>query len=151
LKSKVPALGAVVLMAVFPSLAISEELGRAEYLVSCASCHGAEGKGDGPLAELLKVEVTDLTALSERNGGQFPMLDVLGFIDGRACGPAIGNRPCPRPTGASQAHDRDMPAWGNRYKEAAVFDAGPQQTDSPEVVVLGRILALAYYLESIQQ
>ena len=103
------------------------------------------------MADLLSVSVPDLTGLSSKNGGQFPMLEVLSIIDGRRCGPAIENRPCPRPTPQLAAHGRAMPVWGNRYKDQAVFgDDALQPNANPEAVVLGRILALAYYLESIQ-
>ena len=80
------------------------------------------------------------------------MLEVLSMIDGRACGPAIENRPCPRPDLEVAAHGRDMPVWGNRYKDEAVFgDGSSQPSDNPEIVVLGRILALAYYLGASQK
>ena len=29
------------------------KLGQMEYVGSCAACHGANGKGDGPVAEVL--------------------------------------------------------------------------------------------------
>ena len=31
------------------------ELGRKEYVVACAGCHGDSGKGDGPIAQLIDV------------------------------------------------------------------------------------------------
>ena len=42
------------------------------YAANCASCHGREGKGKGPMAQTLKVKPPDLTKLSKRNGGTFP-------------------------------------------------------------------------------
>jgi mono/diheme cytochrome c family protein len=36
----------------------------------CASCHGADGKGDGPMAKSLKVKPADLTRIAARNGGR---------------------------------------------------------------------------------
>ena len=47
--------------------------GQAEYLNSCAVCHGTEGKGDGPLRDLLVKQPADLTHLSQKNGGKFPL------------------------------------------------------------------------------
>lgn len=151
-------LGGTLLYAV-ASLAVSmaipvqaEELGQYEYLSSCASCHGADASGQGSMAELLNVEVPNLTGLSARNDGEFPMLEVLRIIDGRACGATIENRPCPRPSRELAGHGRAMPIWGNRYKDEAVFgDGASKPSENPEAVVLGRILALAYYLESIQK
>ncbi|EPX82004.1 hypothetical protein Salmuc_02369 [Salipiger mucosus DSM 16094] len=98
---------------------------------ACASCHGAEAKGDGPLAEFLTVEVSDLTQIAARNDGVFPLIDVIHIIDGRT-----GGRP----------HGDPMPVWGQRFKEA-MGEAGPYAS---EIVVRGRILSLAYYIESIQ-
>ena len=39
----------------------SVQLGKTLYARQCQSCHGARGKGDGPAAGRLNVEVTDLT------------------------------------------------------------------------------------------
>ena len=38
--------------------------GEAEYLNSCAVCHGIEGKGDGPLGDVLMKRPADLTRLT---------------------------------------------------------------------------------------
>jgi putative copper resistance protein D len=35
--------------------------GEGVFAVQCASCHGPEGRGDGPAGELLKIEPADLT------------------------------------------------------------------------------------------
>ena len=48
------------------------EVGKYEYLNSCASCHGPGGKGDGPVAKALRRMPADLTKLSEANKGVFP-------------------------------------------------------------------------------
>ena len=42
------------------------------YMAYCASCHGKDAKGDGPMAKLLKTPPPDLTAIAVRNGGMFP-------------------------------------------------------------------------------
>lgn len=46
--------------------------GRWDYQNSCASCHGASGRGDGPLVRYLVTPPTDLSRLAQRNGGVFP-------------------------------------------------------------------------------
>ena len=113
--------------------AFADEAGKAEYETYCVSCHGASGAGDGPFAEVLSVAVPDLTTLSEANDGEFPMLGVIKTIDGR---------------NAVFAHGGVMPFWGRRFMREAPdattgFDA--------ELMVRGRVLALAQYLETIQK
>jgi mono/diheme cytochrome c family protein len=67
----------------------------------CASCHGPEGAGDGPVAASLNVVVPDLTRLAERRGGVFPAADVRELVDGRAVVVAHG--------------PRTMPVWGYEF------------------------------------
>ena len=57
--------------------------GELEFHRSCASCHGREGKGTGPMAKFLTMKPADLTKLSKRNGGTFPFWQVYRTIDGR--------------------------------------------------------------------
>ncbi|MGB6366419.1 MAG: cytochrome c, partial [Thermoanaerobaculia bacterium] len=38
--------------------------GRLLYRVHCESCHGEDGTGDGPMAEVLEIPPSDLTRLS---------------------------------------------------------------------------------------
>lgn len=49
---------------------------------NCASCHGADGSGNGPMAAELKHEPTDLTTLSKNNDGHFPCRSIGRVIDG---------------------------------------------------------------------
>ena len=48
------------------------EAAKADYVAYCASCHGVDGTGNGPLADTLKVRPADLTVISKKNGGHFP-------------------------------------------------------------------------------
>jgi mono/diheme cytochrome c family protein len=57
--------------------------GKAEYHSSCASCHGIDGKGNGPVSADLKVPPSDLTVLAKKNNGAFPFYSVHEIIDGR--------------------------------------------------------------------
>jgi len=113
--------------------AISQETGRQEYMNYCSSCHGDTAKGDGEVAQFLSVNTPSLTSLSEQNDGEFPLLEVIQIIDGRSgLGP----------------HGTLMPVWGDRYKEESIRTSGEY---GAEVIVRGRILSLATYLQSIQE
>ena len=54
--------------------------GAVIYMQRCATCHGAGGQGDGPMAPALVVQPVDLTALAARNGGTFPVVRVVKRI-----------------------------------------------------------------------
>ena len=69
--ARVAALLALLLLA-GTVLAQEQSYGEAEYLNSCAACHGPNGKGDGPMAEELTKRPADLTVLQEKNDGEFP-------------------------------------------------------------------------------
>ena len=47
------------------------ESGAQLYKDHCAACHGAEGKGDGPVAGFLKTPPADLRVLAQRNNRIF--------------------------------------------------------------------------------
>jgi mono/diheme cytochrome c family protein len=85
--------------------------GRDTFLRHCASCHGGEGKGDGPLAASLTKPPADLTRIAERNGGRFDERAVMAVIDGRREVAAHG--------------DRDMPVWGVVFEEEGRDDPYP--------------------------
>lgn len=108
--------------------------GQAEYLNSCAVCHGAEGKGDGPLTEELVKRPSDLTVLAEQNGGEFPFWRVFAVIDGRYLVPGHG--------------ERDMPVWGRQFLEGDAPKFGPK---GGEVATRQRILELTEYVQSLQR
>lgn len=107
--------------------------GRAEYMTSCASCHGETGAGDGPISEVLAGGVPDLRTIAAAHDGVFPVLDIFQVIDGR--------------TGI-RGHGYPMPIFGDRYKTGATEDFG---LFGSEQAVRGRILELVYYLQSIQE
>ena len=108
--------------------------GSDEYRISCASCHGVGGKGDGQMASILTLKPADLTTLTKKNQGEFPETRVYGIIDGREAFYGHG--------------DRAMPVWGIRYLlEHALRYGG----DSSEQVVRARITKLVNYIRSIQK
>ncbi len=62
--------------------------GKADFTELCAPCHGASAKGDGELAKSLAHPPADLTGLSSRHGGVFPMAYVMSKIWGYSHGEA---------------------------------------------------------------
>jgi len=111
----------------------SDEAGEFEYMSACASCHGIDAQGTGPVSEYMSIVVPPLTGLSEANGGVFPMQDIIAMIDGRT---------------DVRGHGSGMPVWGAVYNDPMAAEVSGQ---SPGFIVRGRILSLAYYLESIQK
>jgi mono/diheme cytochrome c family protein len=104
--------------------------GRSLYDVYCVACHGKGLEGDGPIAGDLETPPSDLTRISERNGGEFPFTRVYSIIEG------FDDIPSHR--------DREMPRWGFAFQE---LDSDADQRDQ----VRGRILQLIYFLETEQK
>jgi mono/diheme cytochrome c family protein len=102
----------------------------------CAACHGAEARGDGPVAELLKVQPADLRRLAAENDGVYPFQRVYEIIDGRD---------------RIQGHGTSaMPVWGDYFRAEALSEAQRTLID-PEELVQARILSLVYYLQTLQE
>lgn len=125
-------IGFVTITCLFAGAVQADDLGKTEYMNACASCHGESGAGDGPLAGLMTVPVPALTGLSAANDGQFPMLKVIQTIDGRQ---------------SIRGHGYPMPVWGSRFSEE-LENTGPY---GAEAIIRGRILSIAYFLETLQQ
>lgn len=116
----------------------SKDIGKHEYFVSCASCHGPKGKGDGPFAIWLKRPPANLTTIQKQNNGVFPFDRVYQTIDGRMEVAAHG--------------PRDMPVWGEAYKKDAIGVWGVSRTpDRVNLFVRRRILALTEYIYALQE
>jgi mono/diheme cytochrome c family protein len=110
-----------------PPLVLESVAGRDNFERYCASCHGRDGRGDGPIAPALKTRPADLTVLAQRNGGLFPRARVAAFVSGtgrdvKAHGPS------------------DMPVWG------PIFGG----LDPSDVRVKQRIDNVVAYIESLQ-
>lgn len=115
-------------------------LGAIEYLSNCASCHGAEAKGDGPVASSLVKKPSDLTIITKEFSGIFPEEHIYSVIDGRKRVNPHG--------------DTDMPVWGDRYdamtRKASEKIAHPLREQEAQELAFGRISWLVAYIESIQ-
>ena len=57
--------------------------GQQLYMRFCASCHGVEGHGNGPVAQSFAKKIPDLTLIAQRHAGEFPRDWVETAIDGR--------------------------------------------------------------------
>ena len=110
------------------------DIGKREYESNCIACHGKDLKG-GAYVDFLKVTPPDLSQLSRKNGGVFPLERVYGSIDGRQEVKGHGSR--------------DMPIWGKDYQ----VKAGEYYVDvnyDPEAFIRARIFALIDYLNRMQ-
>ena len=93
-------LGAALAVTASAALAQAKvDFGQREFQTNCASCHGRDAKGNGPLVEFLRHSPPDLTQLQKKNAGIFPIARVYEVIEG-----------------AGLSHgSRDMPIWGQAY------------------------------------
>ena len=99
------------------------------YMAYCASCHGKDGKGNGPAAAALKTQPANLTQLAAKNGGKFPEVHVAEVIKGDKLTPAHGSKA--------------MPVWGPVFLS---MSTSPHDTTQEQM----RLSNLTKYLESIQ-
>lgn len=110
--------------------------GKQEFANNCASCHGTDGKGNGPMGELLRKSPPDLTQLAKKNQGVLPINRLYAVIDG---------------VGVPSHGSRDMPVWGREYRidDAQQLREARGQYDSAELV-RARILVLLEYISRLQ-
>ena len=106
--------------------------GRELYLEFCATCHGVDATGGGPMATVLVLQPTDLTALSAGGEGRFPRARVVQRIDGRD--PLV-------------SHGSPMPVYGGFFEGEDVA----LRTDSGQPIMTSKPIAdLVSYLETLQ-
>jgi mono/diheme cytochrome c family protein len=89
--------------------------GRITFRTSCASCHGQDATGNGPVAEYLKIPPANLTTITQRNDGVFPTDRVRATIDGREKVAGHGLR--------------DMPVWGEIFASEKGDEAAAAKLD----------------------
>jgi len=97
------------------------------YRAHCATCHGLAGKGDGPVAPALNATMPDLSTITQRSGGVFPVERVRKIISGDELILGHGSR--------------EMPIWGS------IFHQIQQDRDFGEI----RLQNITDYLKSIQK
>jgi mono/diheme cytochrome c family protein len=106
--------------------------GERAYLRACASCHGTDARGDGPVAPTLKMRPADLTQLANTHGGKFPRTYVEDVVTGTTRVTAHGTS--------------DMPVWRITF--------GPTSSGAAATAALRRrrwLDGLVDYLETIQE
>ena len=116
-----------------PMAAQDLDPGQKLFGLHCASCHGADGRGAGTVAQALKTQPPDLTALSRDNNGIFPAARIIAQIDDLP---------------ASVGHGGDMPVYG-------YFFRGPPQGvtlhDGTTLMTTQPVADLVFWLETQQR
>lgn len=107
-------------------LIIESMVGSDLFGFYCASCHGSDGRGHGPVAASLKTSPPDLTRIAARAGGAYPAERVKDTVSGSRLTPTHGTS--------------DMPVWGPIFR---FLDPSAARTTF-------RIEQLVKYVESIQ-
>ncbi|WP_420584546.1 c-type cytochrome [Ruegeria sp.] len=129
-----PLLGVVsigVFVAASQAAAQDVETGAELYQHYCATCHGIDATGHGPMAGVLVIQPVDLTKLADENG-VFPTARVVARIDGRD--PLV-------------SHGSPMPVYG------PYFDGQDTSMKTPEgqpILTSQPIVDLVAYLETLQ-
>jgi len=104
--------------------------GQELYVRFCASCHGASGRGDGPVSQTLTVEVPDLTLIARRAKGAYPRDRIVRIIDGRHIIGAHGTR--------------TMPVWGEDFSQ---LEIGNPEAERATRIVIDRLADYVWLLQ----
>ena len=145
-----PALAFALVILSSSSIAGDEvnKLAAADFASYCASCHGVDGTGNGPLADSLKKRPTDLTLITKNNDGKFPYTLLRKTIEG---------------TESRRVREhglREMPVWGPVFQEepesvvpgggaSGFYGVGAGQCI--HLAARARILSIVDYIASIQK
>jgi mono/diheme cytochrome c family protein len=107
------------------------EVGKKQYMKYCASCHGPTGTGtDGAASRTFTKPPTNLTTLAKNNGGEFPMMKVIGIVKGDQPIAAHGTK--------------ENPVWGEVLGRP--LSDGMYGKDDADA----KIMTIGKYLETIQ-
>lgn len=120
-----------VLMTAAQVAAQDVDTGAELYQHYCATCHGIDATGHGPMAGILVIQPVDLTKLAGKDG-VFPTARVVARIDGRD--PLV-------------SHGSPMPVYG------PYFDGQDTSMKTPEgqpILTSQPIVDLIAYLETLQ-
>jgi mono/diheme cytochrome c family protein len=114
-----------------PVLAAGDDVadGHKNFVRYCASCHGTDGLGDGPVAKSLATPPANLRKLGDKYGMPLPAHRIAELIDGRDTARAHGSH--------------EMPVWGEKLYELGAGERGEYGIGE----VIGKIIA---YLNTIR-
>ncbi|MEO1733122.1 MAG: cytochrome c [Pseudomonadota bacterium] len=124
---------AALICAAAPVAAQDAEEGAVFYEYHCATCHGLNADGGGPMAATLLLQPPSLRDLTARNDGVFPMARVVTRIDGRD---------------PLASHGSPMPVWGPFFDG----DRGvPMKAETGQPILTSEPIAdLVAYIMTIQ-
>jgi mono/diheme cytochrome c family protein len=105
--------------------------GKEMYVQYCSSCHGQDGRGSGSVSAFLKVKVPDLTLLTKKNKGIYPIDKVILAIDGRRKLRSHG--------------DPKMPVWGESFSREV------KDPKSAEAATGVKVKTIAEYVATLQR
>jgi len=129
----VPMTAALIAILVFSRLVLAAGNdvadGKRYFVKYCASCHGINGDGHGPVAAELSKPPTNLRLLGEKYGMPLPAARLASLVDGRSAVRAHGSR--------------EMPVWGEKLYQLGEGERG----DTGVSEAIGKIVA---YLNTIQ-
>lgn len=113
------------------AMAQNVETGAELYGHYCATCHGIDATGHGPMAGVLIIQPTDLTQLAGEDG-VFPTARVVARIDGRD--PLV-------------SHGSPMPVYGPYFEGQ---DTSMKTPDGQPILTSQPIVDLVAYLQTLQ-
>ncbi|KIC43519.1 cytochrome C [Ruegeria sp. ANG-R] len=108
------------------------EAGAELYQHYCATCHGLDATGHGPMAGVLVIQPTNLKALADADG-VFPTARVVARIDGRD--PLV-------------SHGSPMPVYGPYFEGN---DTAIKTPEGQPILTSKPIADLVAYLKTLQQ
>ena len=127
-------LGFLALLGTGPVAAQDPGIGARIFLNECATCHGLQGRGNGPMSPVLLVPPSNLTTLTRRHDGMFPVQRVVNRIDGRD--PLV-------------SHGSDMPIFGEFFD--GVQNVALKAQNGQPILVSQPIADLVIFLQAIQE
>jgi mono/diheme cytochrome c family protein len=122
------------LLALHPGTARAQDAvaGAEIYAKHCATCHGIEASGMGPMSGVLMIKPADLSALTAKNDGVFPLERVIKRIDGRD--PLV-------------SHGSPMPVYGDFFEG----DDAVMKTAAGQPIMTSKpVVDLVAYLQGVQ-